>query len=649
MIPYCIPQFSEPHNSKNAIGRAIDAISGQVKKLTKQLRLGRFTQAGAVKKKLIVSTNWLPSFGFEPGVRVVEEVSHGLLVIRLAQEGDEDTKLVYQRRYNQRKSNAEEAQLDIRSQARLQAAFGDADEVHITFSAGRIVIRPVMQFADQTIPLGAQIIFPEGESRFAAIAQAASIIHDRKFSRIEFEATEDFLGAREHTFFCMHLRRLGYAITSQGKITRAQLPGRVATGSVDVDLRNGLSEKPEFKSKALSRFNLQDPLNAAGMMTSGVDLACSVQEGFRPSSILEYRPLEERDFDKTPRVIQGEEGAPYCPIKFRFVKKTQASKIEPVTVKTGELNRDFRELGATTAALSIPTLGTIFNEDIYSFDPGQATSELFESNVVIGGLQCDDFSSLKSHSERLKSIDNLGSTSDMLFPALRVIENAMFPVISFENVAPFEKSEEFKVFTGRLQQLGYTVHSTVMRGEEHNSYTRRPRNFIVASLLDSEFNFPQAIEHSVHWWEDIVNANPELMRSLPRTPVSVQSALAEQRMNLMQEGSKICRTLVKSDAKYVKDSVSVLLDGQYYFLPADIMAKTMSIPDAYRYDVMPTEFQRELIGQSVCGRMHARLMQAVKSHIMSWVNRGTREAIDATEVILDRMQITSGSRQLSLW
>ncbi len=650
MTVYSALQYSNPHNKGNSITQAIAALGDQVKKMTKQLKLGRYLQAGSEKKKLVVSTNWLPAFGFEPGVRVVEEVSAGLLVIRLASPNDQDTKLVYQRKYNNRKTNAEEVQLDIRSQKRLQEAFGDADEVHLTFSPGKIAVRPVGRFTGQASALGAVIEFPQGEGVYAALAQAISIIRDRKFSKIEFASGGGFDASREYTFFCMHLRRLGYQLSNSEGRTIALLPGAHIVANEIVDLRSGECEIDDFKEQALSKFNFESPLEASGMMTSGVDLTSAVEEGFVPTSVLEYRPLEERDEDKVVACATSDEGAQYTPISFKFVKKTQKYKTQPAMVRTGTLNRDFRELGASTAALSIPSIRAIFNEDVYLFNPAVAADEFSSANVVVGGLQCDDFSSLKSKSEREKSIENLGSTADMLFPALGAIESAKFPVVAFENVAPFEKSEEFKVFTGRLRQLGYSVHSAVMRGDDHNSYTLRPRNFVVATLLGSEFSFPEAIEHQVNWWNDIVLANPDLIRSLPRTEQSIRSALDENRMNLVAEGSKICRTLVKSDAKYVKDSVSVKLDGEYYFLPAEIMAKTMSIPETYRYDLMPTEFQRELIGQSVCCRMHARLMSQVKSHILNWVS-GVREQLSQATKAMARTSNSqlAGATQLSLW
>lgn len=110
---------------------------------TKQLKL----QSCPSGRKLTISTNWLPLFGFESGKsRVVEEligVGKGIRV-RLANKDDIKTKKVYQRSYSSRKSNPLEVQLDIRSQRLLDEAFPtDTENVHIVFRKGEITITPV--------------------------------------------------------------------------------------------------------------------------------------------------------------------------------------------------------------------------------------------------------------------------------------------------------------------------------------------------------------------------------------------------------------------------------------------------------------------------------------------------------------------------
>jgi len=110
--------------------------------LTKKLKLQSF---GGEKKKLVVSTNWLPLFGFEKDARVVEKVigaGKGMKVL-LATDEDVKTKKVYQREYKSRRNNPLETQLDIRNQSKLAEALGDCEQVHITFKQGEITILPI--------------------------------------------------------------------------------------------------------------------------------------------------------------------------------------------------------------------------------------------------------------------------------------------------------------------------------------------------------------------------------------------------------------------------------------------------------------------------------------------------------------------------
>lgn len=109
---------------------------------TKRLKLQTFSKS---KKKLVISSNALPLFGFEHNARVTEEVigpGEGLIV-KLVDKDLAGTKKVYQRRYTKRKNNALEEQLDIRSQTKLNEALGDSEYVHITFTHGTVTIKPI--------------------------------------------------------------------------------------------------------------------------------------------------------------------------------------------------------------------------------------------------------------------------------------------------------------------------------------------------------------------------------------------------------------------------------------------------------------------------------------------------------------------------
>ncbi len=110
---------------------------------TKQLKVQEF--AGG-KKKIVVSTNFLPIFGFEAGALVEERVlgeGKGIEVI-LKDANATSGKKVYKRTYKHRRNNPIETLLDIRSQSKLSEALGDTcTRVHITFTKGRVTIVPL--------------------------------------------------------------------------------------------------------------------------------------------------------------------------------------------------------------------------------------------------------------------------------------------------------------------------------------------------------------------------------------------------------------------------------------------------------------------------------------------------------------------------
>lgn len=92
---------------------------------TKQLSLQKTADG---KRKLVVSTNWLPLFGFEQHTRVIEElIGNGGEGIRIRVAEDlftaVETKKVYARTYKSRRNNPIETMLDIRGQKLLDAAF----------------------------------------------------------------------------------------------------------------------------------------------------------------------------------------------------------------------------------------------------------------------------------------------------------------------------------------------------------------------------------------------------------------------------------------------------------------------------------------------------------------------------------------------
>lgn len=149
---------------------------------TKQLRL----QSCSAGRKLVVSTNFLPLFGFESDSKVVEELigHHKGIKIRLATPSDTKVKKVYTRTYATRKNNALETQLDMRSQKLLNDAFAqDIKSVHILFRHGEILITPITdkkaqalkKFKNSKTPLSTFLAASSGVDGYSLSKQGFSI------------------------------------------------------------------------------------------------------------------------------------------------------------------------------------------------------------------------------------------------------------------------------------------------------------------------------------------------------------------------------------------------------------------------------------------------------------------------------------------
>jgi DNA (cytosine-5)-methyltransferase 1 len=113
------------------------------KQATKSLKLQTF---GGDKKKLVVSTNWLPLFGFTKEAFTKEELigKNKGLRISLVGPSEEGAKKVYTRTYKSRRNNPHETLLDIRKQSLIQEAFPEnCTKVQVVFKYGEILILPV--------------------------------------------------------------------------------------------------------------------------------------------------------------------------------------------------------------------------------------------------------------------------------------------------------------------------------------------------------------------------------------------------------------------------------------------------------------------------------------------------------------------------
>ncbi|UDM18884.1 DNA cytosine methyltransferase [Vogesella sp. XCS3] len=107
--------------------------------ITKELQIATI----GTKRKIRLSSNWLPLVGFEPGIRHSAEAiaPHQGIQLKFDTHGRQQ---VYQRKYNRRKNNPFETVIEIAGQALINEAIpGYTERVHFTLRHGDIIIRPL--------------------------------------------------------------------------------------------------------------------------------------------------------------------------------------------------------------------------------------------------------------------------------------------------------------------------------------------------------------------------------------------------------------------------------------------------------------------------------------------------------------------------
>lgn len=575
----------------NNLSLKIKNLLKTVETVTKNLKLQSVAK-NSQKRKLVISTNWLNLFLFSEGASVTETVigpKQGL-AIKLASIGDEETKKkVYARNY---KNRDRETQIDIRHQRKIDEAFGDAKEVHITFSKGNLKIIPIFEHKHNIVHEGLDINLKNDDGLYFGIIEALDVIRNKAFSSITVDVDKDFSEAHENTLFCMQLRRMGYQISTNNN---GQLSAKLT--NIIPAHKNTLKTKSRSESGVNSNtdvtINKETPLSTFVACTAGVDIESIESEGFVTHSILETRPVEKRDIKKVKCKLTG---------------------------KTYEIHSDKTETGAINAGINAKCPVSIFNEDIYKFKISRVASAIGKNNFLHLSLQCSDFSGLKNKEDRARAVEELTSTRDMIFPALSIISATRAPTLLIENVKNFSSSIECKLFEAQLEKLGYTITKSVLKGVDFNGYTQRERCYIFATLLNTKpeanFSFPKPVKRTAHLWNDIIAPNLHMLRDVSHTK-TVAKAITSGRLRVINVGDEYSPTITKSQSRQVKDSVYILMNG-HYFMPSNDMIKMMMGIEKYDTSLLSAEMSTECLGQSIEGKMHRKISESIKTHILAY-------------------------------
>lgn len=432
-------------------------------------------------RNIVLSTNFLKMFGFEPGIR------HNVTQLGQAYDGlrlvcsPQGKQKVYQRRYSSRRNNPFESQIHIQDQRIIDLGIPSYTErLHFEIRHGQILVRPL----------------------------------------------------RNETF----------------------------------SIRKRL-------------FDSNEHLNTFVAMTSGIDVRCLMDCGFKIDSVLECRPQEKRD------------------------------------------KRDLSETGALNVlANSAPRV--LLNEDLSKIDM-RTVDRLVNDGPVIStlhiSLQCDDFSSCKTSAMKKTSIEDLSTSADLAYDALRLVETVRPAIVILEQVGGFENSPEGQLFITKLRKWGYFVSKSICNAPDFGGMTKRKRYYVVASVWPG-FEMPVSGNNSNKTlWDIVVKHLPEC-RDVSHTN-SVAEGIRTKRIRLITPAAESAPTILKSQDRQTKDSVYINFEGKYYLPSLGLLAELNGIPPDFDYNSVSRSIQSEIIGQSIEVPMHEIICNSVREHIISNVGK----------------------------
>jgi DNA (cytosine-5)-methyltransferase 1 len=319
----------------------------------------------------------------------------------------------------------------------------------------------------------------------------------------------------------------------------------------------------------------ETPINAFVAMTGGVDCHVLEKAGFSISAVVEYRPQEARD------------------------------------------TADYTEL-TSLSVLANSKPNVLFNEDIYQLDVKKVAEVLADTPITFSmfSLQCDDFSTLKTHQQRENSVNDLTSTLDMFIPMLNIIDELKNPVILIENVPGFQESPINDVVRLQLMRRGYQVNQRIFDARDYGGHTSRKRSYLVATTLKAPFEFPEKTEIAPHVWPTVIEPNwSEIVQKDVTDTKVAKDSIITNRIRAITEEKHFAPTLTKSQGQDAKDSVVVQKDGRIYRLPVRVQKMLNGISDTFNIDWMPVDKAAQVIGQSICCKLHEAIIASVKKHI----------------------------------
>lgn len=357
-----------------------------------------------------------------------------------------------------------------------------------------------------------------------------------------------------------------------------------------VEMRPGqvmFSPIPNRVFNIINKLKRSTSLSVMTALTGGVDVYAMEKLGWKADVILEYRPPEARDLKS----------------------KRNLSEVHALN----------------TWYNGNPKI--ILNENIHDVDLYRLSALLQDAPPIIMchySLGCDDASNAKSNTAKKKSVQDLSTMIDMVYPALKQIEAVEPAIVLIENVEGFRDSAAGVLMTTTLRRFGYHVTEMVLNGLDFGAKQARKRYYMVASCFPG-FEPPAPVQtaQGLLW--------PVIEKHLPKCHDVTDTSLIQSREGhsrnmppYLTSQSVSCPTILKSQDR-IRDGVFIQEQDRIYRPTVELLQELMSIPESFDVSWMAKEQATETLGQSIDFVLHQAVITAINNHLIT--NLGKRAIV----------------------
>jgi DNA (cytosine-5)-methyltransferase 1 len=332
---------------------------------------------------------------------------------------------------------------------------------------------------------------------------------------------------------------------------------------------------PLFHIRRSMRDRTGEALKAFLELSSGLDGIAFANAGFNIDAVLEWRPPEARD----------------------------------VT--------DLTETGICTF-LKNHKPRFVINEDIAAVDMRALANRLKDVEplaLLSIGIQCDDFSSVKSFALRRAEVAEFRPSSRELgYYAAKLIEELKPATLCVENVAGWHGSQAQAILGAVLTRMGYYVQARVLNAADYGSLTSRSRCYLIASCWPG-FEFPAPTgRNTIPLGEILAKELPDFQEVGHTRAVAAAKPAGRDRFCPLE--ACVAPTLIKSQGRRTKDSVYFTdSTGRVLYPSLPAIKKLHGFGAELDLSTVSTEVATEQIGQGIDLALHQIVAKRLFEHI----------------------------------